>query len=245
MDIVTEEMDRFSIVNLLEGSDNVGIELGVAAGGFSARMVQSGTFRKAFGVDLYSDHHDLKEYKIALKTIGLEENYSLLKMSFDDALDLFPDQFFDFIYIDGYAHTGEQGGKVFFDWLSKLKPGGILAGDDYDDRWPLVKEAVHYFVEQLGAKLHVTDPSKVSTNVFDASPSWFIRNVDLNEAWQRNEAMEAKGVSLSRATQANHDNLLEAGKVFNSLIQKSMQSDQPAFVDSGGKRIFVVTKDAK
>jgi hypothetical protein len=32
-------------------------------------------------------------------------------MSFDDALDIFDDEFFDFIYIDGFAHTGEEGGN--------------------------------------------------------------------------------------------------------------------------------------
>ena len=244
MEMIVEEMDRFSIVDLLEGRENIGIELGVAAGGFSSRMIQSGKFRKAFGVDLYSDHHDQKEYMTALQTIGLEENYSLLKMSFDDALGLFPDDFFDFIYIDGYAHTGEQGGKTFFDWLPKLKRGGILAGDDYSDRWPLVKEAVHYFVGQVGVDLHVTNPEKVLATTYDASPSWFIRNVDLKGDWQRDVEMEAKGISLSKKTQHIHDNFLQGGKIFDSLIKRSIEKDQPVFFDTDGKRVFVIVKDA-
>ena len=42
-------------------------------------------------------------------------------MTFDDAIDLFEDQFFDFIYIDGFAHTGEEGGETLIKWYRKLK----------------------------------------------------------------------------------------------------------------------------
>lgn len=45
-----------------------------------------------------------------------------------------------FIYVDGYAHTGEDRGKTLFDWYPKLKIGGLMAGDDYHDDWPLVKK---------------------------------------------------------------------------------------------------------
>ena len=245
MDVIVEAMDRFSIVELLEGSDNVGIELGVAAGGFSTRMMASGKFRKGFGVDLYGDYHDVTEYRAAITAIGLETNYSLLRMSFDEALDLFPDGYFDFIYIDGYAHTGEQGGKTFFDWLPKVKPGGIMAGDDYDDKWPLVKEAVHHFVGQLGARLHVTDASKVQSSIYDASPSWFIRNEDLNADWKRNDAREKEGISLSEETEARHRRHLELGKIFDALIKDSSAKGQPSFFDRDGKRLFVVVKDLK
>ena len=76
-------------------------------------MVQSGKFKRCYGIDLYEDHHDTKEYVSALSLVGIEENYSLLRMSFDDAIGLFEDNLFDFIYFDGYAHTGEEGGKTF------------------------------------------------------------------------------------------------------------------------------------
>ena len=35
---------------------------------------------------------------------------------------MFDDQFFDFIYIDGYAHNGQKGGKHFASGLRKLNP---------------------------------------------------------------------------------------------------------------------------
>lgn len=163
---------RWNVIDSLTGRENIGIELGVAAGSFSARMVQSGKFRQFFGVDVYGDAHDITEYKKALRAVGLHSNYHLLRMTFDQAIDLFPDNFFDFIYVDGYAHTGEEGGRTLIDWYAKLKPGGVMAGDDYDaQKWPLVVWAVHHLVAQLGLPLKVTD--QVQDAAYSKFRSWF------------------------------------------------------------------------
>jgi Methyltransferase domain len=163
---------RFDVINSLPDQKNVGIELGVAAGSFSARMMQSGRFKRFYGVDIYGDTHDIGEYKKALRAVGLHRNFHLLRMTFDDALDLFPDGHFDFIYCDGYAHTGEEGGRTLLDWYAKLKPGGVMAGDDYDlARWPLVVWAVHNLVAQLQVPLRVTDV--VSDVAYNRFRSWY------------------------------------------------------------------------
>lgn len=168
---IEKDFYRHNVVDALEGCDNVGIELGVAGGVFSRRMVESGKFKTFYGVDLYADHHDTAEYVRALKHVGIEENYKLLRMSFDDALALFGDNTFDFIYFDGYAHTGEEGGKSFIDWFRKVKVGGIVAGDDYHDDWPLVKWAVNSFVKALDVQLKVT--GRTETTNLSHYPSWF------------------------------------------------------------------------
>lgn len=163
---------RWNVIDTLPAHGNVGVELGVAAGSFSARMVHSGCFSRFYGVDVYGDNHNVAEYKKALQTVGLDHNYHLLRMRFDEALDLFPDQHFDFIYVDGYAHTGEEGGRTLVDWYAKLKPGGVMAGDDYDlESWPLVVWAVHHLVAQVGADLNVTD--LVADAAFNRYRSWF------------------------------------------------------------------------
>lgn len=169
--------DRFDVTAPLAATGNVGIELGVAAGSFSARMVQSGRFARFIGVDVYGDGHNTAEYKKALQAVGLWSDYRLLRMTFEAALDLFPDQSFDFVYCDGYAHTGEEGGRTLADWYAKLKPGGVMAGDDYDpDNWPLVVWAAHHAAAQLGVPLFVTE--KVSADPYNRFPSWyFIRPV--------------------------------------------------------------------
>lgn len=170
---VHDNFSRYDVVSELVSNNNIGIELGVASGGYSSKMVNSGKFSSFFGVDLYSDTHDTEEYKIALKSVGITNNYNLLRMSFEDALSLFEDDYFDFIYIDGFAHTGEEGGKTLIDWLPKLKPGGILAGDDYHSDWPLVIWAINDLCVKINADLNLT--GKVDGSDYSLYPSWFIR----------------------------------------------------------------------
>ena len=165
---------RHNVIDALHGAHHIGIELGVARGVFSKRMIDSGKFKKFFGVDAYGDGdiHNTDEYKTALQTVGLDQNYSLLRMTFEEALDLFPDHYFDFVYIDGFAHTGEEGGQTLYDWFKKVKPGGIIAGDDYHDDWPLVQWAVNDFAKNVGAQLNLTDITE--DNAYSLYPSWFL-----------------------------------------------------------------------
>jgi len=171
--ITHDDYFRHDVLSSIESTDAIGIELGVAGGHYSKRMTDSCKFKKFYGVDLYEDHHNVIEYKNALKLIGLDKNYVLLRMSFDEACDLFDDNFFDFIYFDGYAHTGEEGGKTFSDWYKKLKIGGVFAGDDYHNDWPLVIWGVNDMVSQLNCDLHVT--GKTETTNLNRYPSWFFK----------------------------------------------------------------------
>ena len=163
---------RDGVLAPLRGKKNVGIELGVAGGSFSTRIVQSGRFEKVFGVDTYDDYyHHIDEYREAIDRVGLLSNYSLLRMTFEEALPLFPDHFFDFIYVDGFAHTGQEGGQTLADWFPKLKVGGVMAGDDYHFDWPLVQWAVNDFAEAVGVQLNVTELTE--SHSYNRYPSWF------------------------------------------------------------------------
>mgnify|MGYP006424823745 FL=1 len=168
---------RYEVVQELCGNKNIGIELGVAKGNFSKHMVESKKFKLFFGVDSYSDFHDVSEYKEAIQNIGLEKPYKLLRMPFDEALDLFEDDYFDFIYIDGFAHTGEEGGKTLCDWYKKLKIGGVISGDDYHADWPLVIWAVNHFTAQTGGILKLTE--KTETIGYSLYPSWYIKKENI------------------------------------------------------------------
>lgn len=171
---------RHDVANLLRGTENIGIELGVAKGIYAKRMVESNKFKRFYGVDLYGDTHNIEEYRTALKFIGFQNLcYCLLRMDFDSALELFEDNYFDFIYVDGFAHTGEEGGKTLVNWIKKLKIGGILAGDDYHDDWPLVKWAVNDLAKKLDADLNVT--TEIEDNDFSRYPTWFIIKKNENE----------------------------------------------------------------
>ena len=165
--------DRFGLLSLLKGNELVGIELGVASGAFSKRMVQSKRFSQFFGVDVYGDYHDTREYVAALSSIGVLAQFKLLRMRFDEALPLFADASVDFVYIDGYAHTGEEGGKTIFSWLPKVKVGGVLAGHDYHSDWPLVVEAVDALCAATGFELLLT-ACTADGGPLDRHPSWAV-----------------------------------------------------------------------
>ena len=136
---------------------NVGAELGVAAGAFSSKLLESGRFERLYGVDAYADHHDVNEYKAALRRLGLSGQYTLLRMRFEEALDLIGDASLDFLHIDGYAHTGQEGGETIYAWAAKVRIGGVVSGHDYDRKFPLTVKAVNRFVAETGFDLHIAD----------------------------------------------------------------------------------------
>lgn len=163
---------RHDIISLLPNSNQlIGVELGVADGEFSRRMVDSGKFSHFFGVDMYADTHDTDQYKRALRHVGLMKPYKLLRLKFDEAYDLFDDQSLDFIYIDGYAHSGQEGGETIWRWSRKVKVGGLIAGDDFHADWPLVIEAVSLFAKEMASELMVTSETEPNIN-YAAYPSW-------------------------------------------------------------------------
>ena len=123
---------------------------------------------------MYADHHDSVEYISALQTIGLDSAYSLFRCSFEQALSLFEDESLDFVYIDGYAHTGEDGGKTIYSWASKVRVGGVLAGHDYhEEAWPLVVQSVDAFAAAVKSEVLVLPPAK-EPHGNDRYPSWVI-----------------------------------------------------------------------
>lgn len=122
--------------------------------GWSSRAASS----FSCGVDAYGDGHFTQEYKVALRAVCLSSDDRLLRMNFSQAVGLFPDASFDFIYVDEFAHTGLEGGRPLAEWFPWLKPGGIMAGYDYDlETWPLVVWAVHEVASQLNVALRLTD----------------------------------------------------------------------------------------
>ena len=119
------------------------------------------------------------------KTNFPNNNYNLLKMRFDQAVDLFDDNSLDFIYFDGFAHNGQLGGKTIIDWYPKVKIGGIVAGDDYHDQWPLVKSAVNDISSQLKVDLNITKILK--KNEYSEFPSWYFykmsqKSIEINKS---------------------------------------------------------------
>jgi cephalosporin hydroxylase len=70
-----------------------------------------------------------------------------IKLPSMEAVKLYPDHSLEFVFIDA-AHDYENVKKDIIAWRPKVKPGGILAGHDYNkDACPGLVRAVH---ETLG-----------------------------------------------------------------------------------------------
>jgi hypothetical protein len=152
-----------------------GIELGIAEGILSERLLTNPTVGFLYGVDMYAGDrgHDVAQYKRALARMEqFRGRYSLLHLRFDHALELFPDETFDFVYVDGYAHTGEEDGATFRDWWPKLKPGGLFAGDDYDPAWPDVVRNVETFLRERSLTGYAIMSTEKDTP-YCKYPTWF------------------------------------------------------------------------
>ena len=149
---------RYDVIKSLKNNSNVGIELGVAEGNFSYKMMESNKFKLFYGVDAYDEfEHNNLQYQRVLKKLSVFKNYKLIRSRFNKILNKFENQYFDFIYVDGYAHEGNNGGETIFSWFNKLKIGGVLAGDDYHKDWPLVISTVNELVRQTNLELFLRD----------------------------------------------------------------------------------------
>jgi hypothetical protein len=104
------------------------------------------------------------EYNGVVREFGNLDNVRIVRNFSVEASEQFPDQYFDFVYIDA-AHTYDEVKKDLAAWYPKIKDGGILAGHDYipDTRiWrgePCgVYQAVNEFVEDKNLSVdHTTD----------------------------------------------------------------------------------------
>jgi hypothetical protein len=153
----------------------IGLELGVASGYYSDVLLSVGHFARLYSIDAWADHHDADEYVKCISLLAKHVNRSVvMRMFFHDALVHFPDGFFDFIYVDAYAHLGQQDGSIFSDWYPKLKVGGVLSGHDYDHAsWPETVAAVDDFSSRIGRQITVI-PAVKTQNFYDSYPSWYL-----------------------------------------------------------------------
>jgi predicted O-methyltransferase YrrM len=141
-------------------SGGIVIELGVAAGAFAVEMLKANPSMLYLGIDRWADHHDLGEMELAwcaINQFNAERiRAQISRMSFADAVTTIPDNYADMIYIDGYAHTGQDNGRTLDEWWPKLKPGGIFSGHDYCGEYHQTVTQVDRFAHDHGLTIHTT-----------------------------------------------------------------------------------------
>lgn len=133
------------------------VELGVFEGRGTCLMAEliaaSGKRITQYAVDHFrgtpeipaSESIDLRaKFKTHLEQAGLLQNIKLLESDSAEAAGSFADGSVDFVYVDA-GHDRESVRRDIAAWLPKVKPGGVLAGDDYAPEFPDVVSVVDEF----------------------------------------------------------------------------------------------------
>jgi predicted O-methyltransferase YrrM len=87
---------------------------------------------------------------VCMKLVRYDGRATVLRMPAPAAAARFADGFFDLVYIDG-DHTRAAVEADLAAWYPKVRPGGILCGDDFD--WGDVAAAVIDFMGKRGKAL--------------------------------------------------------------------------------------------
>jgi len=147
----------------------VAAEIGVEQGINAAEMVQKMQIERLYTIDPYVEYTDYlgglcpqyiqdQVYNTMFKNLSPHfDKIVLITKDSINAVKLFSDEFFDFVYIDGNHNYA----SVKLDaelWFRKVKKGGILSGHDWDGRditSQQVTDAVRDFVKENNLKLMV------------------------------------------------------------------------------------------
>jgi hypothetical protein len=156
-----------------------GIEIGVCLGNFSLNWIPLCHFEKNYLVDPwkhYKSGYDVpsncEQKEQDERYLKVKETYSsygnrgeLLRMESLEAVKLFPDNYFDFIYIDA-NHEYEHVKADINAWYPKIKKNGIFAGHDYNNKHKGVIRAVSEFRMSHNLQLQLTQESCASWYFF-------------------------------------------------------------------------------
>ena len=157
----------------------IGIEIGVEKGNFSKKILKNCQDLTLYLLDCWdypiNHYYDRDVGSVENQRKMLEETtwnvrewfsrVRIIKGYATEFAQFFPNNFFDFIYIDA-NHKYEEVKKDIELWYPKLKSGGLFSGHDYLDRLDPecdfgVKSAVDEFGKNNNLKIFATISSEV------------------------------------------------------------------------------------
>lgn len=170
MPIEIQDFDREGLAELFgELGFGVGAEIGVRDGGYSLTLMQSVPNLILYGVDPYEPHQGYRDHvrkstfesfeKEAHDKLDSYRDYEFVRDYSSNALDQFTDSSLDFVYIDG-DHSFYEATHDIEKWYKKIRPGGIISGDDY-------------FKHKGDARIHVYQVVNGYTDAWNIRP-WFV-----------------------------------------------------------------------
>jgi len=146
-----------------------GVEVGVAHGHYSARLMAANPSLELYGVDPYQTYSEYKDYALESTLDKLEADahaqldkyptYHFVKKFSVSAAQDFEDGSLDFVYIDA-NHSEPFVTEDITLWHPKVRSGGVVAGHDYarvrsiTDRYEVV-HAVDNYTQKHGLQLYI------------------------------------------------------------------------------------------
>lgn len=167
--------DRHEIALLAEPGC-IGAEIGVDTGQLSERFLGLKHFSSLHCVDKWDDHaHPREQYLAVARKLVKYPEARVWRMTAQEFAMTIPDNTLGFIYIDCYAHTGQDNGEVLQLFWPKLRKGGVFSGDDYDKQtFKLTYDAVNKFAASVGRAINIRDGHIQHATVrMDGHPSWY------------------------------------------------------------------------
>jgi predicted O-methyltransferase YrrM len=143
------------IPTLMANVENpVGIEIGVLHGETTAFLMETMPNLVLYGIDPYAEYKDwdgniVHENDFVYRSMEARtskyDNFTHLRMTSDDAVNMFEDESMDFVFVDG-DHSYSQVKKDLANWYPKVRKGGLFCGHDYSAIMD-VKLAVDEFIK--------------------------------------------------------------------------------------------------
>jgi len=163
------DLDRNELLSHLP-NNGICAEIGVAKGKFSLKILKLNNPKKLYLIDSwenfdlgYSDgnmveqnDHDIR-YNLVVEKMKKYQQVEIIRKRSGDSVSLFPDNFFDWIYIDAdHSFRGCYNDLVSF--FPKIKKNGFICGHDYlADGFQIegfgVNLAVDTFIKEYNLKL--------------------------------------------------------------------------------------------
>ena len=141
MPIILPKMDRFHLCRLFHRLGyEVGVEIGVCKGAYTARLARYNPQATIYGVDPWEVYDEYEEqftqeqmdewHKLAMKQAERYENICLIPNTSMQAVEWFEPDSIDFVYIDG-NHEFRHVADDIYEWSRRVRPGGIVSGHDF------------------------------------------------------------------------------------------------------------------
>lgn len=149
------ERHREFPVLLNEMECRIGAEIGVRRGRFAQWLCHKIRPLKLYLIDPYLAYPEYDEYPEQADMDAVKENARNRMKKYNcefvekksmDALRDFNDNSLDFVHIDA-NHAFDFVVRDIIEWSRKVKPGGIVSGHDYSEKFPEVTAAVNGWVQ--------------------------------------------------------------------------------------------------